>query len=132
MSTSAPGGGNGPGVFIVDDEAALREIYSDFLPIRGYSIVGLAENGEDAVRAITSLEQRPDLIVMDHRMPRKSGVDATRELLDKDPHLAILFVTADAKVGKEAVAAGARGVLVKPFAMDDLFVAVSNAIKLTK
>ena len=127
---SAPVGGSPgtPGVFIVDDEAALREIYSDFLPIRGYSIVGLAENGEDAVRAISSMERRPDLIVMDHRMPRKSGVEATRALLGKDPHMAIRFVTADAKVGKEAVAAGARGVLVKPFAMDELFTAVSSAL----
>jgi len=107
-------------VFIVEDEEALREVYSGFLPLNGFDVVGEASDGHDAVLQVGALARRPDVILMDHRMPHKSGIEASKEILARDPGVSIVFVTADMSVERQARDVGAKAVLVKPFAMDEL------------
>lgn len=113
-----------PSVFIVEDEEALREVYEGYLPLEGFEVVGTASDGQAAVRQVGALEKRPDVVLMDHRMPRKSGLEASKELVAADPELVILFVTADMGVETEARQAGAKMVLVKPFPMEELAAAL--------
>lgn len=120
MAGDGVGQAEKPSVFIVEDEEALREVYEGYLPMNGFQVVGAAGDGEDAVTQLGALERRPDVVLMDHRMPKKSGLEASKELVARDPELAILFVTADMGVEQEARDAGARMVLVKPFPMEAL------------
>jgi two-component system chemotaxis response regulator CheY len=107
-------------VLIVDDELFIVELYRDILQLRGYRIVGTAFDGEEAVRKYNTNPEKPDVVIMDHRMPVMNGVQATREILRMNPKQKVIFVSADVMVEKEAREAGAIEFLPKPFRMDDL------------
>jgi len=107
-------------VLIVDDEMFIVELYRDILQLRGYKVVGTAFDGEEALRKYTSTNDKPDVIIMDHRMPVMNGVQATKEIMKMNPSQKVIFVSADVLIEKEAREAGALEFLPKPFRMDDL------------
>ena len=107
-------------VLIVDDELFIVELYRDILQLRGYRIHGTAFDGEEAVRKYATTPDKPDVVIMDHRMPIMNGVQATKEILKMNPAQKVIFVSADVMVEKEAREAGAVDFLPKPFRMDDL------------
>lgn len=107
-------------VLIVDDELFIVELYRDILQLRGYKVVGTAFDGEEALRKYSDSNDKPDVIIMDHRMPVMNGVDATKEIMRINPRQKVIFVSADVLVEKEAREAGAVDFLPKPFRMDDL------------
>jgi two-component system chemotaxis response regulator CheY len=107
-------------VMIVDDELFIVELYRDILQLRGYKVMGTAFDGEEAVRKYAASNEKPDVILMDHRMPVMNGVEATKEIIRLNPRQKIVFVSADILVEKEARDAGAIEFLPKPFRMDDL------------
>ena len=107
-------------VLIVDDELFIVELYRDILQLRGYRIVGTAFDGEEAVRRYNDSQEKPDVVIMDHRMPVMNGVEATKEIIRLNPTQKVIFVSADVLVEKEAREAGASEFLSKPFRMDDL------------
>ena len=103
-------------VLICDDEAPLRELVGATLGAEGHSIAE-ASDGEEALERARAL--RPDLIVLDVGMPRRSGLEVLGELR-RDPGLAsipVIMLTARAQVADRAVAAeaGADRYLSKPF-----------------
>jgi len=107
-------------VLIVDDELFIVELYRDILQLRGYRILGTAFDGEEALRKYSTSPDKPDVIIMDHRMPVMNGVEATKEILKLNPAQKVIFVSADVLVEREARDAGACEFLPKPFRMDDL------------
>lgn len=107
-------------VLIVDDEMFIVELYRDILQLRGYKVVGTAFDGEEALKKYSQSPDKPDVIIMDHRMPVMNGVDATKEIMRLNPKQKVIFVSADVLVEKEARDAGAIDFLPKPFRMDDL------------
>ena len=118
-------------VLIVDDELFIVELYRDILQLKGYKVMGTAFDGEEALKKYASSEDKPDVVIMDHRMPVMNGVDATKEIIKINPNQKVIFVSADVLVEKEAKDAGAVEFLPKPFRMDDLIekmerIAVSN------
>lgn len=105
-------------VAIVDDEPDLQNLYILALSSKGYDIAFVANDGTDAV-VKEQLTPAP-IIIMDHRMPTKNGVEATREILSERPDTKIIFVSADDAVEKEAKEAGAVRFLKKPISIKDL------------
>ena len=96
-------------IMVVDDEVYLQDLYADLLGIVGHQIVDTAFNGEEALLKFESMEAKPDLIIMDHRMPIKNGLEATKEILELEPKAKILFISADVSQENKALAAGAVG-----------------------
>jgi two-component system chemotaxis response regulator CheY len=113
-------------IFLVDDEEFIIELYKDILESKGHRIVGIASDGEEAVRKYKQLEKKPVIVIMDQRMPVKDGVTATQEILKYDPQAKILFGSADLKVKPEALKAGAKDFLLKPFRMEALLSAIDE------
>jgi two-component system chemotaxis response regulator CheY len=111
---------------IVDDEDMLHELYGELLKLKGYQVVASAFNGVEAVDKYRQMEQRPDLVLMDHRMPVKNGLEAMKEILDIDSGAQVVFLTADAAVAEHALAAGAADILLKPFRIDVLHKTVAD------
>ena len=105
-------------VAIVDDEPDLQRLYKLALASRGYDIVFIANDGTDAVEK--NHRSPAQIIIMDHRMPTKNGIEATREILSEFPNTGIIFVSADEAVEKEAKEAGAKRFLKKPISLKDL------------
>lgn len=90
-------------------------------------MVGIASDGEEAVRKYREMGEKPVIIIMDQRMPVKDGVSATQEILKLDPSATIFFGSADLHIEKEALAAGAKGFLLKPFRIEELLHAITEA-----
>ena len=114
-------------VMVVDDHPVMRDGLRDALEASGrFEVVGLAEDGEEAVRTVEGL--RPEVIVMDVMMPVKDGIEACREIMELLPGTRVLMLTAsneeDAVI--EAVAAGATGYLQKYSRSKELVEAVAD------
>jgi DNA-binding NarL/FixJ family response regulator len=101
-------------VLVADDQRVVRDglvLLLGLLP--QVEVVGTAANGEEAVDQATT--QRPDVVLMDLRMPRCDGVEATRRLRERAPAIKVIVLTtyADDRSVIEALRAGARGYLTK-------------------
>ncbi len=108
-------------IMIVDDDDFLHRVMSRILAMGGYEVVGHAYNGLEAVQLYNKMNPRPDLIIMDHRMPIMNGVKATQEILRVNPKAKIIFVSADESAKPDAIATGAAGFLIKPIRSTELF-----------
>jgi len=115
-------------ILIVDDAAFMRMMLSDILVEKGYNIVGEAEDGKEALRLYKELE--PDLVTMDIVMPNVGGIESIREILKIDSKAKILVVSAlgQQALVQEAVEAGARGFVVKPFKPEKVIEEVENIL----
>lgn len=107
-------------IMVVDDEVFIVDLYRDILKLKGYDVVATAYDGDEAVKKFRHMEKRPDVVILDHRMPTKNGIDTMREMFAIDKGSKILFVSADIMIENEAIRSGAAGFLSKPFSMDEL------------
>ena len=100
-------------VVIVDDHPFYRQGLARSLRANGIDVVAEAANGEAAIRAVD--ETAPDVVVMDLKMPRMSGSDATRALTDRTPatRILVLSVSAEEDDVTDAFLAGASGYVLK-------------------
>ena len=83
--------------------------------------VAHAYDGADAIEKYVQLNQKPDIILMDHRMPVMSGTEATTEIHKINPKAKIIFISADESVRDIAISAGALDFLTKPIRSKQLF-----------
>lgn len=112
-------------VLVVDDQELVRAGFEMILERGGLEVVGKATDGVEAVRLARHL--RPDVILMDIRMPRMDGIEATRQIIGNQPEIRIVVLTTfdlDEYV-YEAVRAGASGFLLKDISPADLLHAVN-------
>ena len=107
-------------VMVVDDALFMRNMLKDILLRAGYEVIAEAENGEMVLNLF--LEHKPDLVTMDIVMPKKSGVEALQDIMSSHPEACVVMVSAlgqDSLV-LEAVEAGAKDFIVKPFKEDQV------------
>ena len=117
-------------VLLADDQRVVREGLGMLLGlIAGLEVVGTAADGEEAVALAVDLH--PDVVLMDLRMPRCDGVEATRLLREHDPNIRVLVLTtyADDRSVIDALRAGARGYLTKDAGADEIYQAVQQVIR---
>ena len=115
-------------VLIVDDAAFMREMLRDILADGGYEVAGEAADGEQAVAMYSDLQ--PDVTTLDIVMPRKSGLEALREIRSNDPNARIVMCSAlgqEAMV-MEALEAGAKDFIVKPFKPDQALAVIEKVL----
>ncbi len=116
-------------IMIVDDDIFLHKVLERILILGGHSVVDHAYNGAEALEKYVTLNPKPNIVLMDHRMPIMNGVTATRELIELDSKAVIVFISADNSVEAEAIDAGALGFLTKPIRSKDLFDAIHNYVR---
>lgn len=109
-------------IVIADDSEPVRAGVKDMLANhpQDFTVIGEADNGEDAVKLIYNLE--PDLAMLDLRMPRMDGIDAVRNINAHKPEIPILILTSHANPNflYEAVLAGAAGYILKEASSQEL------------
>ncbi len=115
-------------VLVCDDAIFMRTMISDILAQAGYEIVGEAETGVQAVERYKQL--KPDLVTMDIVMPDLGGIEAVREIVKFDPAARILMCSAMGQQALvvEAIQAGARDFVVKPFQPSRVLEAVQRVL----
>ncbi len=108
-------------IIVVDDHKIVREGLCSLIEgISGYSIIGQAENGRQAVKI--ARRKKPDIIIMDVSMPEMNGIDATSMILQEMPFCKIIVLSmhSDKRFIKGALQAGAVGFLLKECAFNEL------------
>lgn len=115
-------------VLICDDAIFMRTMLSDILSQAGFDVVGEAETGAQAVDRYREL--RPDLVTMDIVMPDMGGIDAVREITRADPGAKVLMCSAMGQQALvvEAIQAGAKDFVVKPFQPSRVLEAVQRVL----
>ncbi len=117
-------------VLIVDDHDLFRTGLATLLGAQpDIDVVGQCSTGRAGIRL--AIEMKPDVVLMDVRMPDMQGPDATREILDFEPQMRVMALTviSDASAVAAAMEAGACGFLAKDTAMEDVTAAVRAAAK---
>ena len=115
-------------VLVSDDAAFMRMMIKDILSKNGYNIAGEAENGQIAVDKYNEL--KPDLVLMDITMPEKDGIQALKDIKAADPNANVIMCSAMGQQAMviEAIQAGAKDFIVKPFQADRVLEAVKKVI----
>jgi two-component system chemotaxis response regulator CheY len=115
-------------ILITDDALFMRVTLKNILTKEGYEIAGEAANGRESVELYKAT--RPDLVTMDITMPEMDGISAVREIRSFDPHAKIIMCTAmgQKNMVMEAVTAGARDFIVKPFQPEKVLEAVHKLL----
>jgi two-component system chemotaxis response regulator CheY len=113
---------------VVDDAAFMRMMIKDILSKNGYEIVAEAENGAKAVEKFQ--EVKPDLTTMDITMPEMDGISALKQIRSMDASAKIIMCSAMGQQAMviEAIQAGARDFIVKPFQPDRVLEAVRKVV----
>ena len=115
-------------VLICDDAIFMRSMIADILKQAGFEVVGEAETGAEAVARYREL--KPDLVTMDLVMPDMGGLDAVRQIMAEDPNAKVLMCSAMGQQALvvEAIQAGARDFVVKPFQPSRVLEAVQRVL----
>jgi len=116
------------GILIVDDAAFMRMMIKDILTKNGFDVVGEAENGAKAIEKYKELT--PELVVMDITMPEVDGIQAVKEILKINSSAKIVMCSAMGQQAMviEAIQAGAKDFIVKPFQSDRVLEAVKKVL----
>jgi two-component system, chemotaxis family, chemotaxis protein CheY len=119
---------SGSTVLVCDDAVFMRTMVSDILSQAGFTVVGEAENGKQAVEKYQQL--KPDLVTMDIIMPEMGGIEAVKKITQLDPGARILMCSAMGQQAlvQEALQAGARDFVVKPFQPSRVLEAVQRVL----
>jgi two-component system response regulator VicR len=120
-------------ILLVDDEKELAEMVGSFLAEKGYQ-VDLAFDGEEGFNKAKS--EKPDLIILDVKLPKKDGYEVCEDLrdLEETKHIPIMMLTARNSTAEENIgfAAGADDYLKKPYDLDILLHKVKELLNKVK
>ena len=94
--------------------------------MEGHEIIAKAFNGEEAIEIFKTFQNYPDIILMDHRMPLKNGLETTKEMISINSESKIIFVSADYTVKNKAFEIGAIDFLEKPIDLTSLIAMVEK------
>jgi two-component system, chemotaxis family, chemotaxis protein CheY len=116
------------GILVVDDAAFMRMMIKDTLSKNGFVISGEAENGAKAVERYK--EVSPELVIMDITMPEMDGIQAVKEIKKINGNAKIIMCSAMGQQAMviEAIQAGAKDFIVKPFQQERILEAVKKVL----
>ncbi len=113
-------------IFVVENDFSLQVLYKKILEYGGFNVIETAITGEEAILKYKEMEEKPDLVLLDFRMPLKNGLEITKEILDLDSNAKIIVASGDASVKLQTLEAGAKKFLKKPFTSERLISEISE------
>ena len=116
-------------IFLVEDELSTLALYNSLLKANGFEILDEAKNGEEAVIKYLSFSKKPDVIIMDYKMPLKNGLEATKEILQINNKAKIIIVSGDRAIEHITKEIGAISFIKKPFDNKRLVKNIEKAVK---
>jgi len=119
-------------ILIVDDAAFMRMMIKNILLKNGFEVTGEAENGNQALESYK--ENRPDLVTMDITMPEMDGIETVKAIKAMDASANIIMCSAmgQQSMVMDAIQAGAKDFVVKPFQQDRLLQAIERVLSRSK
>lgn len=116
-------------ILIVDDASFMRMMIKDILVKNGYEVVGEAADGAQAVEMYKDL--KPDLVTMDITMPEMDGITSLKNIKAVNPNAVVIMCSAMGQQAMviDAIQAGAKDFIVKPFQADRVLEAISKNLE---
>ena len=107
-------------ILVADDASFMRQMIREIVELEGHEVVAEASDGIEAIDQFKN--HHPDIVTMDIVMPRRSGIDAVKAILEFDPTARVVMCSAlgQETLVTEALQAGARDFIVKPFKPDSV------------
>lgn len=119
----------GARIVLADDLSFMRMVQKEILEEKGYEIAGEASDGIEAVERYMTL--KPEVIILDITMPNMNGLDAMHKIFDFDKSAKIIICSAlgQQQLIVEAIKAGVKDFIVKPFKPERILSAIEKALK---
>ncbi|NLC06881.1 MAG: response regulator [Syntrophomonadaceae bacterium] len=116
-------------IMLVDDSTFMRHTLSQILTKNNYTVIAEASNGVEALELYRKFQ--PDLVTLDITMPEMNGLAALEAILAEDPAARIIMVSAIGQTSfiKQALSAGARDFIVKPFKEEQVIQAINRCFE---
>ncbi len=116
-------------VLVADDASFMRQMIRDIIEPEGFEVVGEASDGVEVVEKF--LELHPDLVMMDIVMPKRSGIDAVKAIVERDASARVVMCSAlgQEALVMEAIQAGAKDFIVKPFKPDSVVSTLAKVLE---
>jgi two-component system chemotaxis response regulator CheY len=116
-------------VLVADDASFMRQMIREIVEAEGHEVVGEASDGDEVVEEFKRLH--PDVVTMDIVMPRRSGIDAVKGIMQIDPGACVVMCSAlgQETLVQEAMEAGARDFIVKPFKPDVVIATIEKVLE---
>jgi two-component system chemotaxis response regulator CheY len=116
-------------ILVADDASFMRQMIREIVEAEGYEVCGEASDGIEAAELFKELH--PDICTMDIVMPRRSGIDAVRAVIELDPGARIVMCSAlgQETLVTEAMQAGAKDFIVKPFKPDSVIETLKRVLE---
>jgi two-component system, response regulator, stage 0 sporulation protein F len=115
-----------PKILVADDDDSLRACIVELISLEGWEVVE-ARNGRETLEKVIS--EKPNLLLLDNRMPELTGTEAYKELRRQGLYLPVILITAAAEIEQLSKEFGIKCYLGKPFGIDELIKIVDHAIK---
>jgi len=129
LSTSPRTEASAGTLLVTDDSLIIRQIIKDMATNAGWTVIGEASNGQEAIERYRQL--RPDAVTLDLVMPEHDGLYALRGIMQFDPQAKVLLVSAVEQRGvlKDAFKAGAADFVAKPFDKENLLATLAMLLQ---
>ena len=116
-------------ILVADDASFMRQMIREIVEAEGHEVVAEASDGGEAIEQYK--QHHPDLVTMDIVMPRLSGIDAVRRLMEFDLSACVVMCSAlgQETLVNEALEAGAKDFIVKPFKPDAVIETLNKALE---
>ncbi|MFP8879298.1 MAG: response regulator [Myxococcota bacterium] len=116
-------------ILVADDASFMRQMIREIVEEEGFEVCGEASDGIEVIEAFRRLH--PDIVTMDIVMPRKSGIDAVRQIIELDPGACVVMCSAlgQETLVSEAIQAGAKDFIVKPFKPECVIDTINKALE---
>ena len=116
-------------ILVADDASFMRQMIREIVEEEGHEVVAEASDGIEAIEQFK--KHHPDVVTMDIVMPRRSGIDAVKGIIEIDPTACVVMCSAlgQETLVQEALQAGARDFIVKPFKPDAVTATLRKVIE---
>lgn len=114
-------------ILIAEDYVFTQRLIQSILEKNGYEVVGIANNGREAIGLYKKL--KPDLVTMDMNMPEVNGLQAIEQIMAFDPEANIVVVTGYSRIEMKTKKLGAKGFITKPFNESDFVLGLKNILQ---
>lgn len=101
--------------FIVAKEPILHGLYKYIMELKGHKVIGEAYDFKMCIEMLRRKRIKPDIILLDHKLPNINALEGTRKLLRVNPKLKIILISQDKSIRDEALSTGAKSFIQKPF-----------------
>jgi DNA-binding NtrC family response regulator len=122
---------NNGSVAVVDDEPQLVRTYELLFERRQIPMAFYAYDGHEAIEKFRKASPRPEVVIIDNRLPSMSGIDVLKAILTIEPGTKAIFISGDESVEQESLDAGATVFLKKPTSLKEIAATINSLLELT-